>query len=101
MKQYLTRIGENEKKSVVIDKSGEYIIELIGQGAEANIVGVVMGKGNKRFTIRTHQIHKAPNTTSDLLLKSVLRDQSQIDYQGIIKIVKKAQRLSKESFRPH
>ncbi|MBI4137463.1 SufD family Fe-S cluster assembly protein [Candidatus Roizmanbacteria bacterium] len=92
MKQYITKIGKNQKKTVIIDKSGEYIVELIGEGAEANIVGIIQGRGDEKFTIRTHQLHKAPNTTSDLLLKSVLRDESQIDYKGVIKIVKGAQK---------
>ena len=92
MKQYITKVKKNEKKTIVIDKSGEYVVELVGEGAEANIVGVDMGKGDEKFTIRTLQLHKAPNTTSDLLIKSVLRDQSQIDYKGVIKIVKGAQK---------
>ena len=92
MKQYITKVKKNEKKTIVIDKSGEYVVELVGEGAEANIVGVVMGKGDEKITIRTLQLHKAPNTTSDLLIKSVLRDQSQIDYKGVIKIVKGAQK---------
>lgn len=92
MQTFITKIGKNQKKTVIIDRSGEYVVELNGEGAEANIVGIVMGNGDEQFTIRTLQLHKAPNTTSDLLLKSVLRDQSQIDYQGVIKIVKGAQK---------
>ena len=92
MKRFITKIGKNEKKTVIIDRSGEYIVELIGENAEANIVGVLLGNKDKKYVIRTYQLHKAPNTTSDLLLKSVLRDESQIDYQGVIKILKHAQK---------
>lgn len=91
MQKFITKIGKNEKKTVIIDRSGEYTIELAGEHAEANIVGIMMGNDSETFVVRTTQLHTAPNTTSDLLLKSVLRDASQIDYQGIIKIVKKAQ----------
>ncbi|MBI4129898.1 SufD family Fe-S cluster assembly protein [Candidatus Roizmanbacteria bacterium] len=85
-------VKKGEKKTIIVDRSGEYTIELIGEGAEANIVGIFIGRGNEVFTIHTIQHHKAPNTISDLLIKSVLRDKSKLYYDGLIRIDKKAQK---------
>jgi len=84
-------LKKNEKKTIVINTSGEYIIELNGENAEAIVVGGLIGRGDERIVIRTIQHHKSPNTVSDLLLKSVLYDQSVFDYDGLIRIDKKAQ----------
>ncbi len=88
----LIKIRKNEKKTIVIDKSGEYEIQLVGEGAQVQILGIFVGKNSDEFIIRTKQIHYAPNTTSDLLIKSVLFDKSKLDYDGLIKIEKDAQK---------
>jgi Fe-S cluster assembly protein SufD len=85
------KVGKNEKKTIFIDKSGEYVVELIGEGAEANIVGVFIGKDDDVFKIHTLQLHKAPKTKSDLLIKSVMGGNSRLMYDGLIKIEKQAQ----------
>lgn len=88
----IIKVNKNEKKTVVIDKSGEYVIELVGEGAQVQILGIFIGKNNDEFIIRTTQRHLAPNTKSDLLIKSVLFNKSRLDYDGLIKIEKDAQR---------
>jgi Fe-S cluster assembly protein SufD len=85
-------IKQNEKRTIVITESGEYIIELIGEHAEAVILGAFVGKTDEVFRIHTIQHHKAPNTTSDLLIKSVLGGNSKLNYNGLIKIDKNAQK---------
>lgn len=84
------KVKKNEEKTIVIDKSGEYIVKLVGEGASVQILGVLVGRKNDDFTIRTVQHHLAPNTRSDLLIKTVLFDETHLDYDGLIKIEKKA-----------
>jgi Fe-S cluster assembly protein SufD len=68
----------------------EVVIELEGEGAEANILGLfVLSEGATK--IRTTQRHAAPNTTSDLLFKSVLSGSAKFAYQGLIRIDRQAQ----------
>ena len=85
-------LGKNEKKTIVIDKSGDYVIELAGEGAQANIVGAFVGKDGDNFVVHTLQLHKAPNTLSDLLIKTVLSGNATFNYDGLIKIEKNAQK---------
>ncbi|MBI2029571.1 SufD family Fe-S cluster assembly protein [Candidatus Gottesmanbacteria bacterium] len=79
------------KKTIVIDKPGNYSVELAKDSEEVQILGLFIGKNNDQFIIRTTQRHLAPNTKSDLLIKSVLFDNSKLDYDGLIKIEKEAQ----------
>lgn len=85
-------LKQNEKKTIVIDKSGDYVIELAGDGAEANIVGAFVGKNDEEFTVHTLQHHKAPNTLSDLLIKTVMSGRAKFTYDGLIKVEKNAQK---------
>lgn len=85
------RVKKNEEKTIIIDKSGEYEIQLSGENAHAQILGVFIGRKDEQFTIHTRQLHKAANTTSDLLIKSVLYDSSRLNYDGLIKIEKQGQ----------
>lgn len=84
-------LKRNEIKTVIIDKSGDYEIRLMGEHAEAQILGIFIGRGDEQFTIHTRQLHKASNTKSDLLIKSVLFDSSRLNYDGLIKIEKEGQ----------
>ena len=90
IKTFKIKIKKGEKEIVVIDQSGEYIVELAGEGAEALIVGAFVGRNENVFDVRTIQYHKAKNTKSDLLLKSVLFNKSKFFYRGLIKIEKGA-----------
>lgn len=83
-------VAKNEKKTIVVDGTGTYVIELIGENAEAVIAGALRIKGKDIVKIHTIQHHKAPHTTSDLLIKAVLADRGRLEYDGLIKIDKKA-----------
>lgn len=92
MKIKKIKIQKEQKEIIIIKESGEYIIELVGEGAQAQILGLFIGKNNDEFIIKTTQSHLAPNTKSDLLIKSVLYDSSKLNFDGLIKIEKAAQR---------
>lgn len=67
-------------------------VRLENIGARATIIGMIIGGGESRFTVHTLQEHSAPNTTSDLLIKTVLTDRAACMYDGGIRVEKYAQK---------
>jgi Fe-S cluster assembly protein SufD len=63
---------------------------LVGTGAEARQIAVYFGEGSQMHDFRTLQEHVAPKTTSDLLFKGAVEDQSRSVYTGLIHIGKHA-----------
>jgi Fe-S cluster assembly protein SufD len=61
-------------------------VNLAGQGAESDMLGLVFGEGDQQFAFQTLQGHHAPDTRSDLLYKSALDDRSHSAYTGVIEI---------------
>ena len=59
-------------------------VRLAGRGAKAHIIGLVAGDGDHRISIHTEQLHEAPETTSNLLVKAALFDRAQFTYDGVI-----------------
>jgi len=67
-------------------------IDLVGQGAIGKMSGFYFTDGNQHFDHDTQQNHLAPNTTSDLLFKGALKDNSRSVWQGMIYVAPGAQR---------
>jgi Fe-S cluster assembly protein SufD len=67
-------------------------VALAGQGASAQVNGVVFTTGRQHLAYFTRQDHLAPHTTSDLLYKGGLKDKSRIVWKGMIRVEKDAQR---------
>ena len=65
-------------------------IVLKGTGASAQIWGFTIGKKETKTNLQTLQLHDAPQTTSNLLVKSLLNDNSSVSYDGRIVVSKKA-----------
>jgi len=59
-------------------------------GADSTIYGLGFGHRNQAFDHFTLQEHLAPNTTSNLLYKTALRDEARSVYLGVIRIVPEA-----------
>lgn len=89
-------VGKGEKRTFVLVLAEDGLstqdleIELIGEGAEAQILGVLIGRNNSEFVLNTLQRHTAPRTVSDLLVKGVFSEQSKLRYRGLIEIKKRA-----------
>lgn len=66
--------------------------DLNAPGASGRLYGLVFGDGEQRLTHHTHQNHRAPSTTSDLLFKAALRDNARSVYTGMVKIAPEAQK---------
>ena len=67
-------------------------VHLVGRGSSAQILGIVRGTHSAKITIHTLQHHAAPETTSDLLIKSVLMNESSCFYDGSITVDPVAQK---------
>lgn len=68
------------------------VVRLTGRQAAVTVIGLVVGRGNNNIAIHTEQIHEAPETTSNLLVKAALFDNAEFAYDGIIRIEKNAQK---------
>ncbi len=67
-------------------------VALTGQGASAQVNGVMFTTGKQHLAYFTRQDHIAPNTRSDLLYKGGLKDQSRVVWKGMIRVEKDAQK---------
>lgn len=67
-------------------------LDLVGQGALGRMSGFYVAGKRQFFDHDTQQNHLAPNTTSDLLFKGALLDQSRSVWQGMIYVAPDAQR---------
>lgn len=76
----------------VENKSGEFVFELNAQNIDLKIYGLFHGKNADDYKVHTVQHHKAPNSTSNLLIRGVFDDMSKFHYTGLVKIEKNAQK---------
>jgi Fe-S cluster assembly protein SufD len=61
-------------------------VELVGQGAESQVNGVLFTEGKQHISYHTLQHHAAPDCRSDFLYKAALQDQSRTVWRGMIKV---------------
>ncbi len=87
-KQIIT-LAKDELKTITIDQSGVYEIQLLGEGAEATVTGVFQANGNEKKTVTVIIHHKAPHTRSNTILKGVARDNAQVSFTGRIIVAEK------------
>jgi len=96
-------VNAQKKEHMTFDKKGEtYVVffhnmsgkltfEITASNIEVYIYGLYTGKKSQQFHIETIQLHKAPGSFSDLLIKGVFEDKSKFIYQGLIRLEKEAQ----------
>jgi Fe-S cluster assembly protein SufD len=65
-------------------------VDLVGEGASAELLGLSLGKGRQHFDYTTLQNHIAPHTSSDLMFKAALDDHSSNVWNGTVRIHKGA-----------
>jgi Fe-S cluster assembly protein SufD len=66
-------------------------VSLVGEGAEAQVNGVMFTEGRQHLSYHTLQHHQAARCKSDLLYKGALQDDSRIVWRGMIKVDRGAQ----------
>lgn len=67
--------------------------ELDAPGGWARMSGIFFTNGRQHVDLDTQQNHNAPDTTSDLLYKGALKDDSRSVWQGMIKALPNSQRI--------
>ena len=67
-------------------------VELIGEGAEANIYGAYICAGQEKVKIAVDMHHKVPHCNSRQLFKGIAGGNSRVDFYGKIIVAKDAQR---------
>jgi Fe-S cluster assembly protein SufD len=66
-------------------------LDLVGPGASSRMSGFYFSDGKQHFDHDTQQNHYSPHTTSDLLFKGALKDNSRSVWQGMIYVAPEAQ----------
>ncbi len=66
-------------------------IVLAGDGAESEVIGLFLGRGEAQLALQIDTIHSAPNTKGNTVFKAVLGDKSSLQFDGMIKIESGAQ----------
>jgi Fe-S cluster assembly protein SufD len=69
-------------------------VDLLGQGASSEVVGLFFGHRHQVLDYRMTINHSGRNTTSDVLLKGAVEDQAQSIFAGLVRIEKGAIRSS-------
>ncbi len=72
-----------------ITKSNIEVV-LSAPGANANVAGLFLASGEQHMNYVTLQDHRGRNTTSDLLLRSAIKDSAQLVWNGLTRIRKGA-----------
>jgi Fe-S cluster assembly protein SufD len=74
-----------------MEKTNSYF-RMIAPGAQVFVHGFMFGDERQHFDMHTLQKHLADHCTSDLLIKSCLKDRARSVYQGLIQVAEDAQR---------
>ena len=74
-----------------MEKTNSYF-SMVEPGAKVYVHGFMFGDGRQHFDMHTLQRHLKDHTTSDLLIKSCLKDRARSVYQGLIQVSEGAQR---------
>src|SRR3989338_4331625 len=100
MKVIVENIARHSKETSITVDAGEVVyyvaygfgavqkkvtLDFVGEGGEGYILGILIGETGD-CTLSTTQLHEKPNTTSDLLVKTILRGDAKFHYDGVIKI---------------
>lgn len=76
-------------------------IDLIGEGSTGRMSGFYFTDGNQHLDHDTQQNHHAPHTTSDLLFKGALKEDSRSVWQGMIYVAPGAQKTDGYQSNPN
>lgn len=81
---------------VILGSSGscEVTIDLVREGVQALILGLVAVGGSNSLDLSVITIHRAANTHAETIIHGLVRDRGQALIKGLIKINKRAQRVT-------
>lgn len=85
------QLNENEQGVYFLfNRSGDITFELGGENAQAHVFAFFNATEEEHYTLTITQKHLAPQTTSHVVVKSLLNDKAQLNYRGTIFIAKNA-----------
>lgn len=64
----------------------EYVVTLSEPGASVNLQGLLLGNGEENLLAKVTVIHAAPQTSSNVVIKSALTGRAKTDIHGLVKI---------------
>lgn len=84
-------IKKDEQRSVSLLWTGketelEYTITLSEPGASVNLQGLLLGTADENLVAKLTVIHAAPQTSSNVVIKSALTGRAKTDIHGLVKI---------------
>ena len=88
------QITKDQKRVIRIDKQGKYVVELVGEGAEVEVVGGFRAKDKEQIEIEIEVVHKAKNTSANTHIRGVVGDQAQAKIIGTIKVLPGAEKTN-------
>lgn len=88
-KRLITVLMDDQVKGRVQDDKKIEIV-LAGENSSVEVVGLVLGNGHEEKSLEAYITHAAPNTKSNVNVRSVLRDRSTFAFKGNVKIEKGA-----------
>jgi Fe-S cluster assembly scaffold protein SufB len=94
MSNYKFQVKKDEKRVIRVDKPGKYVVELVGEGAEAEIVGAFRGRNKDQIEIEIEVVHKAKNTSANTHIRGVVGDQARAMVVGTIRVLSGAQQTN-------
>ncbi|HEX9817934.1 MAG TPA: SufD family Fe-S cluster assembly protein [Patescibacteria group bacterium] len=77
-------VKKDEHREIKLTEPGQYTVELVGPGAEANLTSVFQTKAKENLELSVIIHHKSPHTRAETTMKGVARDQSRIKFNGKI-----------------
>jgi Fe-S cluster assembly protein SufD len=93
--QIATQVADVDTQATLVSSvaafGGDYArlrtdCRLVGRGATGNLDSLYFGDRSQTLDFRTFQDHRAPDTTSDLLFKGAVDDESHSVYSGLIRV---------------
>lgn len=84
-KKYVVGSG---KKRIELKNPDTYRVELVEEGAEVEISGVFVGRGDDETEVKVVIVHKAPHTRANTTLKGAAYDRSKLKFDGKIVVEK-------------
>ena len=68
------------------EKELTYKVTLAGKGASIKFLGLLLGREEQSLKLNITVFHQAENTTSEVIIKSALKDTASVFFDGLIKI---------------
>lgn len=87
-------LGSSQEQVIALtslqDFSENLTVNLNGQGSRVIVAGILIAKKEEIVNFNIDINHNAPNTFSDIFIRSVLRDRADVHLEGMVRIKKGA-----------